>query len=226
MGLGTFSVAAAALKNFPFDERRGETLIVREPIGVCGLITPWNWPLFLIAAKVAPALATGCTVVLKPSEVAPFTGKPSVQIMDAAGVPAGVFNLVQGTGEEVGVALSAHPGIDMISFTGSTRAGIEVARNAAPTVKRVQQELGGKVPISFWTTRALQMGSPAEYKGSWAIPANPATRPPGCWSRLSGWMRPLKWPELRRRRSRLANLVAARRSGLWFLNCNGTRFKA
>ena len=146
MGLGTFSVAAAALKNFPFDERRGETLIVREPIGVCGLITPWNWPLFLIAAKVAPALATGCTVVLKPSEVAPFTGQLFAEIMDAAGVPAGVFNLVQGTGEEVGVAFSAHPGIDMISFTGSTRAGIEVARNAAPTVKRVQQELGGKSP--------------------------------------------------------------------------------
>ncbi len=145
-GLGALSIAADALTTYPFEEHRGETLIVKEPIGVCGLITPWNWPLFLIATKVAPALATGCTMVLKPSEVAPFSGQLFAEIMDAAGVPAGVFNLVQGTGSEVGVALSSHPGIDMISFTGSTRAGIEVARNAAPTVKRVQQELGGKSP--------------------------------------------------------------------------------
>ncbi|MFD1734180.1 aldehyde dehydrogenase family protein [Deinococcus malanensis] len=121
-------------------------MIVKEPIGVCGLITPWNWPLNQIMCKVAPALATGCTMVLKPSEVAPFSAQIFAEIMDAAGVPAGVFNLVQGDGPSVGVALSSHPDVDMVSFTGSTRAGIEVARNAAPTVKRVHQELGGKSP--------------------------------------------------------------------------------
>ncbi|HZE14783.1 MAG TPA: aldehyde dehydrogenase family protein, partial [Mycobacterium sp.] len=117
---------------------------VRTPIGVCGLITPWNWPLNQIAAKVAPALAAGCTMVLKPSELAPLNALVFTEILDAAGVPAGVFNLVNGDGPTVGVALSKHPDIDMVSFTGSTRAGIEVARNAAPTVKRVAQELGGK----------------------------------------------------------------------------------
>jgi aldehyde dehydrogenase (NAD+) len=113
---------------------------------VCGLITPWNWPLNQIAVKVFPALATGCTSVLKPSEVAPFSAQLFAEIVHAAGVPAGVFNLIQGDGPGVGVALASHPDIDMVSFTGSTRAGIEVARNAAPTVKRVAQELGGKSP--------------------------------------------------------------------------------
>ncbi len=121
-------------------------LIRDEPIGVCGLITPWNWPLNQIAVKVFPAIAAGCTVVLKPSEIAPFSGHLFAEIMDAAGVPAGVFNLVHGDGPGVGVALSSHPDVDMISFTGSTRAGVEIARNAAPTVKRVCQELGGKSP--------------------------------------------------------------------------------
>ncbi|MDP3658929.1 aldehyde dehydrogenase family protein, partial [Phenylobacterium sp.] len=131
---------------FEFEEDRGATMIVKEPIGVCGFITPWNWPLNQIVCKVAPALAAGCTMVLKPSEVAPFSGQIFAEIMQAAGVPAGVFNLVHGDGPGVGVALSSHPQVDMISFTGSTRAGIEVAKNAEPTVKRVHQELGGKSP--------------------------------------------------------------------------------
>ena len=113
---------------------------------MCGLITPWNWPINQIACKVYPALATGCTMVLKPSEVAPYSAQIFTEVMDAAGVPAGVYNLVYGDGPGVGVALSSHPDIDMVSFTGSTRAGIDVARNAAATVKRVTQELGGKSP--------------------------------------------------------------------------------
>jgi aldehyde dehydrogenase (NAD+) len=134
------------LKSFPFAEDRGATRIVREPIGVCGLITPWNWPINQIAAKVVPALAAGCTMVLKPSEEAPFSAHLWAEILDEAGVPAGVFNLVDGTGAEAGAALSSHPDVDMVSFTGSTRAGVEVAKAAAPTVKRVAQELGGKSP--------------------------------------------------------------------------------
>lgn len=146
MGLGHLNTALEVLKSYHFEELRGTTLIVREPIGVCAFITPWNWPVNQIACKVAPALATGCTMVLKPSEIAPFSAQIWTEIMDAAGVPAGVYNLVNGDGVTVGAALSSHPQIDMVSFTGSTRAGIEVARNAAPTVKRVHQELGGKSP--------------------------------------------------------------------------------
>ncbi len=144
LGAGHLATAIEVLQNFVFEEQRGATLIVKEPIGVCGLITPWNWPMSLIAVKVFPAVATGCTTVLKPSERSPFTGQIFAEILDAAGVPAGVFNLVQGDGPSVGVPLSAHPDVDLISFTGSTRAGIEIARNAAPSVKRVTQELGGK----------------------------------------------------------------------------------
>ncbi|MGW0037023.1 aldehyde dehydrogenase family protein [Gordonia sp. NPDC003376] len=146
IGLGHLMTAAAALPGYAFAEDRGTSRIVKEPIGVCGLITPWNWPLNQVMCKVAPALATGCTMVLKPSEVSPFSAAIVAEIFDTAGVPAGVFNLVNGDGPGVGTALSTHPGIDMVSFTGSTRAGIEVARNAAPTVKRVAQELGGKSP--------------------------------------------------------------------------------
>ena len=133
-----------ALENFQFEERHRTTNIVREPIGPCALITPWNWPINQIAVKVAPALAAGCTMVLKPSEIAPFDAMIFAEILDEAGVPAGVFNLVNGDGPTVGSALSGHPDIAMVSFTGSTRAGIAVAQNAAPTVKRVTQELGGK----------------------------------------------------------------------------------
>ncbi|MBN8509003.1 MAG: aldehyde dehydrogenase family protein [Burkholderiales bacterium] len=146
MGVGHLQAALAVLKEYKFDEQRGTTRIVKEPIGVCGLITPWNWPVNQIACKVAPALAVGCTMVLKPSEIAPFSAQVWAEVMHAAGVPAGVFNLVNGDGPTVGAAIAGHPGVDMVSFTGSTRAGIEVARNAAPTVKRVHQELGGKSP--------------------------------------------------------------------------------
>ena len=146
IGMGHLATAVEILKTFKFEEDRGPTLIVKEPIGVCSFITPWNWPLNQIVCKVAPAIATGCTMILKPSEVAPFSGQIFAEIMHAAGVPAGVFNMIHGDGIGVGVPMSSHPDVDMVSFTGSTRAGIEVAKNAAPTVKRVAQELGGKSP--------------------------------------------------------------------------------
>ena len=143
-GLFHFATTAGILANFSFEEELGKSLIVKEPVGVVGMITPWNWPINQIACKVAPALAAGCTMVLKPTEVAPLNAIIFAEIMDEAGVPPGVFNLVNGDGPTVGAYLSGHPGVDMMSFTGSTRAGIEVAKNAAPTVKRVAQELGGK----------------------------------------------------------------------------------
>src|SRR5271155_2984646 len=146
IGMVHISTGIEVLKTFKFEEDRGTTRLVKEPIGVCGLITPWNWPINQIACKVVPALATGCTMVLKPSEESPFSAILWAEVMHAAGVPAGVFNLVNGTGAEVGAAISSHPGIDMVSFTGSTRAGVEVAKAAATTVKRVAQELGGKSP--------------------------------------------------------------------------------
>ena len=146
IGVAHISTGIQVLKDFKFEEDRGPTRLVKEPIGVCGLITPWNWPINQIACKVVPALATGCTMVLKPSEEAPFSAYIWAEVMEAAGVPAGVFNMINGTGPEVGAAISSHPGIDMVSFTGSTRAGVEVAKAAAPTVKRVAQELGGKSP--------------------------------------------------------------------------------
>ena len=146
IGMGHLQTAVAVLKNYKFEEDRGATRLVKEPIGVCGFITPWNWPVNQIACKVVPALAVGCTMVLKPSEVAPFSGYIWSEIMHAAGVPAGVYNMINGDGPGVGHAISSHADIDMVSFTGSTRAGIEVAKAAAPTVKRVAQELGGKSP--------------------------------------------------------------------------------
>ena len=143
-GLGHLMTNLRILKDYAFEETLGSAKVIREPAGICAFITPWNWPINQIACKVAPALAAGCTMVLKPSEVAPFNAILFAEVMDEAGVPAGVFNLVNGDGPTVGVALSSHPKVDMVSFTGSTRAGIEVAKNAAPTVKRVAQELGGK----------------------------------------------------------------------------------
>jgi aldehyde dehydrogenase (NAD+) len=145
-GLGHLQEAAKVLKNFKFEEDLGEHRVFKEPIGVCGLITPWNWPVNQISCKVAPALAVGCTMILKPSEVAPLSAYLYAQVMHEAGVPAGVFNMINGDGPIVGTALSKHPDVDMMSFTGSTRAGSLVAQNAAPTVKRVTQELGGKSP--------------------------------------------------------------------------------
>jgi len=143
-GLGHITTALEILKTYEFEETAGNSRIFKEPIGVCGLITPWNWPVNQIACKVAPALAVGCTMVLKPSEVAPLSAYVFAKILDEAGVPAGVFNLINGDGPGVGTALSGHADIDMMSFTGSTRAGSLVAQSAAPTVKRVAQELGGK----------------------------------------------------------------------------------
>jgi aldehyde dehydrogenase (NAD+) len=144
VGLGHFMTALALLKGYEFEKKLGTTLLRREPVGVCGLITPWNWPANQICCKLAPALAVGCTVILKPSETAPISGQIIAEILVEAGVPHGVFNLVQGDGAGVGSALAAHPDIDMVSFTGSTRAGVLVAKAAADSVKRVSQELGGK----------------------------------------------------------------------------------
>jgi aldehyde dehydrogenase (NAD+) len=143
-GMAHFRAAAEVLKTYPFEETLGAARLLREPIGVAGMITPWNWPANQIACKVAPALAAGCTMVLKPSELAPLSAVIIAEILHEAGVPKGVFNMVQGDGPAVGAPMAAHAGIDMISFTGSTRAGIDVAVRAAPTVKRVSQELGGK----------------------------------------------------------------------------------
>lgn len=145
-GQGHLEEALRVLKDFEFEEDLGEHRIFKEPIGVCGLITPWNWPVNQISCKVAPALAVGCTMVLKPSEVAPLSAYIFSEVMHEAGVPAGVYNMVNGDGPVVGTALSQHPDVNMMSFTGSTRAGSLVAQNAAPTVKRVTQELGGKSP--------------------------------------------------------------------------------
>ncbi|MGB8473694.1 MAG: aldehyde dehydrogenase family protein [Candidatus Acidiferrum sp.] len=144
VGLGHFLEIMKVLGCFKFEELKGSTLMRKEPIGVCGLITPWNWPMNQIACKVAPALVAGCTMVLKPSEVAPLSAYLFARILDEAGLPPGVFNLVNGDGPTVGAAISSHSDVDMVSFTGSTRAGVAVAEAAAPTVKRVTQELGGK----------------------------------------------------------------------------------
>ena len=143
-GAGHFGTFMEVLKNYNFNEDKGTTRLRKEPVGVCGLITPWNWPINQIACKVAPALAAGCTMVLKPSEVSPLNAVIFAEVLHEAGVPAGVFNLVNGDGLSVGEAMSSHPDIDMMSFTGSTRAGVAVAKASADTVKRVSQELGGK----------------------------------------------------------------------------------
>lgn len=151
----TIKVLAEYVFEEPFEGRAGER-IVREPIGVCGLVTPWNWPMNQIAVKAVPALAAGCTVVLKPSEAAPLSAMLFAEIVHEAGFPAGTFNLVNGTGEEAGAALAAHPGVDMVSLTGSTRAGVAVSRAAAGTVKRVALELGGKSPNVVFADSGLE----------------------------------------------------------------------
>ncbi|WP_428310574.1 aldehyde dehydrogenase family protein [Hydrocarboniphaga sp.] len=144
LGAGHLATAIEVLKEFKFSEQRGATLIAKEPIGVCALITPWNWPMNQIAVKVFPALATGCTMILKPPQLAPYSAQIFAEILDKAGVPKGVFNMLQGSGAVIGTALSTHPDVDLISFTGSEGVGVEIAKNAAPGVKRVCQELGGK----------------------------------------------------------------------------------
>ncbi|MGA7961992.1 MAG: aldehyde dehydrogenase family protein, partial [Candidatus Acidiferrales bacterium] len=143
-GLRHLTEIVKVLAKFRFEESKGSTLMRKEAVGVCGLITPWNWPMNQVVCKVAPALAAGCTMVLKPSEFAPLSAYLFAKILDEAGVPPGVFNMVNGDGVTVGAAIASHPDVDMVSFTGSTRAGIAVASAAAPGVKRVTQELGGK----------------------------------------------------------------------------------
>ena len=145
-GTGHLGAMIEVMKTFRFEEMRGKTRITLEPVGVCALITPWNWPVNQVAAKVVPAFAAGCTMVLKPSEFSPFSAILWAKVMHEAGVPKGVFNLVNGDGPNVGAPLASHPDVDMVAFTGSTRAGTEIAKSAAATVKRVQQELGGKSP--------------------------------------------------------------------------------
>ena len=145
-GRGHINAALEALKTFEFERQIGSTRVVKEAIGVCGFITPWNWPINQISCKVAPALATGCTMVLKPSEIAPISGYLFTEMMHQAGFPDGVYNMINGDGPDVGAVIAAHPDIDMVSFTGPTRAGVLVAKAAADTVKRVTQELGGKSP--------------------------------------------------------------------------------
>lgn len=168
LAIAHVKTARDVLLSFPFVEQRGHTAVTREPIGVCGLITPWNWPLYQITAKVAPALAAGCTVILKPSELAPLDALLFAEAIQDAGFPAGVFNLVNGDGPIVGQRISSHPDVDMVSITGSTRAGVLVAQAAAPTVKRVAQELGGKSPNVILPDadldRAVSMGVAAAFR--------------------------------------------------------------
>ena len=156
-GLGHLKTAIRVLEQFEFEQQREKFLIRYGPIGVCGLITPWNWPINQIVSKIAPAIASGCTTLLKPSELSPISAHVIAEVIDEAGVPAGVFNLVDGFGPIVGEAMSAHPDIDMISFTGSTRGGVAVAKGSAETVKRVSQELGGKSANIVLNDAALEM---------------------------------------------------------------------
>ncbi len=155
LGAGHLQTAIEVLKEFKFEEQRGSTRIVKEPIGVCALITPWNWPMNQTTVKTFPALATGCTMILKPPQLAPYSAQILAEIIHSAGVPAGVFNMIQGSGALIGTALSTHPEVDMISFTGSEGVGVQIAQNAAPTVKRVCQELGGKSPFIVLDDSAL-----------------------------------------------------------------------
>ncbi|MGT2428889.1 aldehyde dehydrogenase family protein [Cupriavidus basilensis] len=156
IGLAQIQAAVETLRHFEFETAHARSYVRREAIGVAALITPWNWPLNQITAKVAPALAAGCTVVLKPSEISPLDAIIFAEIMHEAGTPPGVFNMIYGAGPIVGTALSSHPGVDMVSITGSTRAGVEVAISAAPTVKRVAQELGGKSALLILDDADLQ----------------------------------------------------------------------
>lgn len=144
IGLWHLQTVLAVARHYPFDQQQGNTLITKEAVGVCALITPWNWPMNQIVCKVAPALLTGCTLVLKPSELAPYSAQVFAEILAAAGVPAGVFNMIHGDGARIGPLLSSHPLVDMVSLTGSTRAGASVAKHAAETIKVVSLELGGK----------------------------------------------------------------------------------
>lgn len=187
-GVAHLSEIINVVGRFKFEELRGSTLMRKEPIGVCGLITPWNWPMNQIVCKVAPALAAGCTMVLKPSEIAPLSAYLFAQILHAAGLPPGVFNLVNGDGPTVGAAISSHPDVAMVSFTGSTRAGVAIASAAAPTVKRVTQELGGKsaniILDDADLADAVKNGIQACFRNS-GQSCNAPTRMLVPWSRMS-----------------------------------------
>jgi aldehyde dehydrogenase (NAD+) len=158
IGLWHLATALALADQYPWEKALGSTLLLKEPVGICALSTPWNWPLNQIACKVAPALLAGCTVVLKPSELAPFSAQIFAEVMHAAGVPAGVFNMIHGDGAQIGPLLSAHPQVDMVSLTGSTRAGASVSRCAADTIKVVSLELGGKSANIILDDAPLEQG--------------------------------------------------------------------
>jgi aldehyde dehydrogenase (NAD+) len=200
-GIEHVRAAIEVLGDFEFERQVNGIHVRKEPIGVVAAITPWNWPLYQITAKVAPAIAAGCTVVLKPSELSPFSALLFAQVMHDAGAPPGVFNMINGTGDVVGAAMAAHPDVDLVSFTGSTRAGVLVAQAAAPTVKRVIQELGGKSPNVFLPDADFATAVPKGVLG--------ATRNVGQSPRRPGWSFPAralrKWrvwrPRPRRRSS-------------------------
>ena len=216
-----------ALEDYEFSERRGTTMVVKEPIGVCALITPWNWPLNQIVCKVAPALAAGCTVVLKPSEIAPISGIVFSEVMDAAGTPKGVYNMVNGTGPDVGQVMAGHPDVDMVSFTGSTRAGIIVAKTAADTVKRVSQELGGKSANIILPDADFERAVKKGVNAASATAASPATRRPACWCRRPATTRRSRSPRRRPKRTRSA--IRAPRtpsSDRWSARSSSTRSRA
>src|ERR1700675_3972693 len=227
VGVGHISAMIDVLKTFKFEDMRGTVRLVQEPVGVCALITPWNWPINQVAAKVIPALAAGCTMVLKPSEYSPFSAIIWAKVMHEAGVPAGVFNLINGDGISVGAPLSSHREVDMVSFTGSTRAGTEVAKNAAASVKRVHQELGGKSPNVLLDDadfeRAVKRSVLHVFQNS-GQSCNPPPRmlvpganwpkwkpSPNAW--LNAW-----WSATPRPRKP--------RSALWFPKCNSIGWKA
>ena len=187
--LDHFEQAIRVLEAYEFEHMMGSTRIVREPFGVCGFITPWNWPINQIASKLAPALAAGCTVVVKPSEVAPLSSIIFAEVLHDAGVPKGVFNLVQGDGPGVGQAIAAHPDIDLVSFTGSTRAGVLVAKAAADSVKRVHQELGGKSANILLPDVDLRLAVAAGVMRGFTNWDSPARRRRACWCRKIRWTR-------------------------------------
>ena len=223
-GMGHIMYTLNALKEFPFEEASGKNLIVREPIGVCGLITPWNWPLNQIAAKVAPAIAAGRTMVLKPSEIAPMNAVIFAECVDAAGIPAGVFNLVHGDGPNVGVAMSSHPDIDMMSFTGSTRAGISVAEESAKTVKRVTQELGGKSANIILDDAEFEKVIARDMVGMCVNTGQSCNAPTRMLVPESAWMKPQPSPRPLPSRSTSAIRPApTRTSARWSRRCSSTR---
>jgi aldehyde dehydrogenase (NAD+) len=227
-GTGHIKSFIRTLKNFEFEAPLHEKVrsehIVLEPIGVCGLITPWNWPMNQIALKVVPAVAAGCTCILKPSEISPLNAILFAEMMHEAGFPAGVFNLVNGDGPTVGEAMSRHPGIAMMSFTGSTRAGIAVQKAAAETVKRVTLELGGKSPTSCSPMPTSPRPSSAARCTCSTIPASRAMPRRACWWNARSMTR--RWrllPKPHGSARSATRLKRATTSDRWFPRCSSTR---